>query len=192
MENISLIPKKEINKEKRLPRFVTFEAPRLEFSALGKVGLGLIGVIFLFTGSLYFWKYKLAQEVKTFNDELQRLTAERDMSLENRLNDLNSVLGIFKNVLDEHRYWSFIFDVLESKTLNTVTFKSFKGSEKNNEITLDGTAPSYSALAQQVKVLEDAPNISSITTSNIGVSEDGRVKFSLKMVFAKNLIRKNE
>ena len=190
MENISLIPKKEINKEKRLPRFVTFQAPRLEFSAVAKVGLGLIGVILLFSGALYFWRYKLAREVKAFNVELQRLTAERDMSLENRLKDLNNVLAIFKDVLDEHRYWSLIFDALETKTLNTVTFKSFEGSENNNEVILDGTAPGYSALAQQVKIFEDTPNITSVTASNIGVSENGRVEFSLKMVFARDLIRK--
>ncbi|MEK7175061.1 MAG: hypothetical protein AAB722_01870 [Patescibacteria group bacterium] len=190
MENISLIPKKEINKERRLPRFVTFEAPRLEFSALAKVGLGLIGVTLLFAGALYFWKYKLAQEVKTFNAELQRLIAERDMSLENRLKDLNNVLTVFKNVLDEHHYWSLVFNVLEAKTLNTVTFKSFEGAENNNEMVLEGAAPSYGALAQQVKIFEDAPGVTSVAASNIGVSEDGRVKFSLKMVFAKNLIRK--
>lgn len=192
MDNISLIPKKEIAKKKRLPRFVSFEAPRLEFSAVAKIGLGLIAFMLVLTGGLYFWKYKLAQEVKGFNEELQRLTSQRDMGLENRLNNLNQILGIFKNVLDDHKYWSRAFDLLEAKTLNSVTFKAFKGTA-NNEMTLDGSAPGYGALAQQVKIFEDSLGVANVTTSNISVSEDGRVRFSLKITFSKDLIiRKNE
>lgn len=188
MDNISLIPKN--GNDKSLPRFVSFQAPKIEFSSLAKIGLALIVLVVAIIGGLYFWKYSLAKQVESFNGELQKLTSQRNMTLESRLNNLNSILEVFKNVLDQHRYWSLVFKMLEEKTLNTVTFKHFDGDETNGFISLLGTAPSYGALAQQIKIFEDSPNVISVLASDIGISEEGKVKFSLKLNFGKDLIRK--
>lgn len=189
MNSISLIPKKE--KESRgLPRFVTFRGPSLELSATAKLGLALIALSLAATAGLYFWKYRLNSEVASFNTELQRLTSQRDMSLETRLNNLNNVLEVFKNVLDDHRYWSQVFKVLGEKTLNTVTFKSFDGDDADASFLLTGRSPSYGVLAQQLKIFEDTPQIASVAASNINLAEDGRVDFTLTVNFAKDFIRK--
>lgn len=189
MENISLIPKEESNSG-GLPKFSSFKKPEIELSALSKIGLALIGLVLLIIGGLYFWKYKLNNEAEAFNAELQNLTSQRNLSLENRLKNLNSVLEIFKGVLDEHRYWTQFFEVLEAKTLSSVTFKSLEGSDSDNIINLSGSAPSYGVLAQQVKIFEDTPNVIFVTSSNIGLAVDGKVNFNLKIVFSKELITK--
>lgn len=189
MDNISLIPKEEVGRE-NLPRFSSFKKPDIELSAIAKLGLGFIGLLLLIAGGLYFWKYQLNNQAKAFNAELQNLTSQRDISLENRLKNLNSVLEIFKGVLDEHKYWTQFFEVLELKTLNTVTFKALEASEKDGIINLAGSAPSYGVMAQQVKIFEDTPNIVSVTSSNVGLATDGKVNFGLKIVFSKDLIIK--
>ena len=189
-ENISLIPKEESGAGSGPSKFSSFKRPNIELSAVSKLGLGFIGLLILVTGGLYFWKYTLNNQAKAFNTELQNLTSQRDVSLENRLKNLNSVLEIFKGVLDEHRYWTQFFKVLEDKTLNTVTFKSLEASDADNIINLAGSAPSYSALAQQVKIFEDTPSIVSVTSSNIALSAEGKVKFALKIIISKDLIIK--
>ena len=189
MDNISLIPKKEKD-SRSLPRFVTFRGPQLELSASAKLGLALIVAALAVTAGFYFWKYRLNQQVASFNTELQRLTSQRDMSLESRLNNLNSILEVFKGILDDHRYWSQIFKTLEEKTLNTVTFKSFDGNDGDSVFLLTGRAPSYGVLAQQVKIFEDTPQIISVKASNIGLAEDGRVDFALAVNFSKDLIKR--
>ena len=190
MENISLIPKREKEKERSLPRFASFQRPPIEFTVLAKIGLGLIAGALVLGGGVYFWKYSLIRQVESFNEELQNLTSQRDMSLESRLKDLNGVLEVFKDILDEHRYWSLVFKILEDKTLNSVTFKSFDGDETNNEFFLSGVAPSYGVLARQVKIFEDSPNVSAVSSSNISVSENGQIKFSIKINFSRDLILK--
>ncbi|MEK7564632.1 MAG: hypothetical protein AAB501_00125 [Patescibacteria group bacterium] len=190
MENISLIPKEEINKGGGLARFSSFKKPEIELSALSKLGLALLGLVILITGGFYFWKYRLNNQAKAFNTELQNLTGQRDISLENRLKNLNSVLEIFKGVLDEHRYWTQFFEVLEVKTLNSVTFTSLEAGDSDNVINLSGKASSYSVLAGQVKIFEDTPNIISVSSSNIGLSTEGKVNFNLKIIFSKDLIIK--
>ncbi len=188
-DNISLIPKEESGSNS-LPKFASFRRPDIELSSLSKLGLGLIAILLLITAGFYFWKYQLNNQAKAFNTELQSLTSQRDVSLENRLKNLNSVLEIFKGVLDEHRYWTLFFDVLETKTLNSVTFKTLETSDTDNTINMSGSAPSYGVLAQQVKILEDTPNVVSVTSSNIALSAEGKVNFGLKIVFSKDLIIK--
>lgn len=80
--------------------------------------------------------------------------------------------------------------MLEEKTLNSVTFKSLDAGDSDNVIALSGLAPSYGVLAQQVKIFEDTPNIVSVSSSNIGLSTEGKVGFNLKIVFSKELITK--
>lgn len=189
MNNISLIPKKEKD-SRSLPRFVTFQGPKLELSALAKLGLALIAVALAVTAGFYFWRYRLNKQVASFNTELQRLTSQRDMSLESRLNNLNSILEVFKGILDDHRYWSQVFKMLEEKTLNTVTFKSFDGGDGDAVVLLAGRAPSYGVLAQQIKILEDTAQVNSVKASNIGLAEDGRVDFNLAVSFSKDLIKR--
>ncbi|MDP3764294.1 MAG: hypothetical protein Q8Q95_01595 [bacterium] len=189
MENISLIPKEESGGD-GLPKFSSFKKPDIELSALSKLGLGFIALLLVVAGGLYFWKYQLSNQAKAFNTELQNLTSQRDVSLENRLKNLNSVLEIFKGVLDEHKYWTLFFEVLEAKTLNSITFKTLEASDADNIINMSGAAPSYAALAQQIKILEDTPHVVSVMSSNIALSAEGKVNFGLKIVFAKDLIIK--
>lgn len=189
MDNISLIPKNESGGES-LPKFVSFQKSPLEFSALAKLGFGLIFLILILTGGLYFWKYRLNKQAEAFNTELQRLTGQRDMSLEARLNSLNSILEIFKGVLDDHRYFSEFFKVLEEKTLNTVTFKSLDADDAENSVALTGQAPSYGILAQQVKIFENTAGIASVAASEISLRENGKINFTLRINFAKDFIRK--
>ena len=188
MDNISLIPKDK--KERGLPKFVSFRAPQIEFSALAKIGLVAILVFAAATGGLYAWKYTLNNKITNLNSELQRITGQRDAALESRLQSLNTVLEVFKNVLDGHNYWSLLFKMLEEKTLNTVTFKSFDGDDSASTAIMEGTAPSYGALAQQVKIFENANGVVSADASSIALSETGKVKFMIKITFNKEIIRK--
>lgn len=188
MDNISLIPKER--KSKGLPGFVSFRAPQIELTSIAKMGLALILVSFLATGGLYAWKYFLNKKIVSLNSELQTVTGQRDASLENRLQNLNSVLEIFKNVLDNHEYWTKFFGLLEEKTLNTVTFRSFDGDDAASTVVMDGSAPSYDVLARQIKIFEESEGIMSAAASSIALSETGRVNFTVKIVFNKDLIRK--
>jgi hypothetical protein len=188
MDNISLIPKDR--KDQGLPRFVSFKAPQIEFSSLGKIGLILILVISLATGGLYAWKFFLNKKVTNLNTSLQQITGQRDAALESRLENLNTVLEVFKTVLDDHRYWSLFFKVLEEKTLNTITFKAFEGDDTKTSVIMSGSAPSYGALAQQVKILENTQGIASVLASNMELSEIGRVNFDMEITFSKEITRK--
>lgn len=183
---IALIPKKE--KEKGLPRFVTFQGPKLELTLVSKMGILLIVVGLVAGAGLYAWRAQLKKQLSGISEELKTTIGQRDLSLEGRLKNLNAVLDVFKGVLDTHRYWSEVFKMLEARTLNAVKFVSFDGDDAAAVMTLNGSASSYQTMAQQIKVLQETPQIISVTVSDIDVSEQGRVAFTLKIDFNRELI----
>ncbi|MBI4119933.1 MAG: hypothetical protein HY454_00520 [Parcubacteria group bacterium] len=186
METISLIPKSE--KERGLPRFVSFQKPKLELNRAAKVELILVLALAGLWGGAYFWQGQLRNTLAVVNTQLQAVIGQRDMSLENRLKTVGAVLETFGNVLNEHRYWSKVFEMLEKNTLPEVTFVSFEGDDVANAITLKGRSPSYAVLARQVKVLQTAPDVSAVTTSGINLSPDGSLNFSVKIGFSRSLL----
>lgn len=190
MDNISLIPKSSGDGKKGLPSFISFQGPRFEFTQLSKLGLGIVAILLLVSAGLFIWQKKLDNQLNSYDSELQGLISQRDLSLEERLKGLNMVLNVFKGVLDKHIYWTQIFKILEEKTLNTITFKNFGGDVSDNSINLSGKAQSYAALAKQVKIFEDTPGVKSVLSSGIGLSEDGKVDFSLDITFDGELLKK--
>ncbi len=183
MDNISLIPRSNSGERRGLNSFVSFQGPKFELTALAKIGLAVLAALILVWAGLFIWEQRLNNKLNSYDAELQSLISQRNLSLEEKLQSLNTILNVFKNVLDQHVYWTQIFKILETRTLNTVTFKTFVGDASNNSLEMNGSALSYAALAKQVKVLEDTPGVSSVASSNIGLAQDGRVGFTLKVIF---------
>lgn len=188
MDNISLIPKGE--KEQGLPKFVSFKAPKIEFSYFGRLGLILILIAGLAVVGLFTWKFFLNKEVTNLDLELKQITEQKDAALERDLQNLSAIMGVFKTILDDHSYWTLFFKLLEERTLNTITFKSFNGDDTTSTVTMGGSAPSYGVLAQQIKVFENTSGVASAYASGITLSETGKVDFNIKITFNKEIIRK--
>lgn len=186
MENISLIPKSE--KERGLPRFVSFQRPQLKLGPVSKGGLALIAAVAILYGGAYFWQARLNKDLGGLNGRLQAVIGQRDMALENRLSGLGMALETFKSVFTGHRYWSKVFDMLEQSTLSDITFVSFDGNAAADRISLKGRAPSYAVLAQQIKLFQDAPDVIEVTTSGINLNQKGYLDFSVMIVFDRSLL----
>jgi Tfp pilus assembly protein PilN len=190
MENISLIPKPQGTRRSGLPSFVSFRGPSFELTQLAKVGLGVIVFLVLVWVGVFLWDRGMQNELDANNEELQQLVSRRDLSLEERLKNLNTVLTVFKGVLDRHVYWTQFFKILEERTLNTITFKSLSGDTGSGKIAMNGVAKSYGALAKQIKIFEGLPQIKSVSTSKIALTEKGVVEFSLELIVGEDLFRK--
>ena len=185
MNEISLIPKKD----KGLPSFSTFQKPKLEFNALTKVGLVLLALAVMAWVGLYLWQVNLNKQIQSYSQEKQQLTGQRNLELENKLKNLGVLLEVFNGILTNHRRWSKFFILLQQKTVSSIIFNTFKGDDKTASIVLEGSSASYGALAQQIKVLENTAGVAGVAAPNIGLSEEGRVKFNIKLNFISDLIK---
>lgn len=79
------------------------------------------------------------------------------------------------------------FDFLEKNTLKSVYYNNMNVDYPNRIVRLEGRAPDFEILAQQMGVLKNSPEIEKITLSNASLSEDrtGGVRFIIQINFKK-------
>jgi hypothetical protein len=151
--------------------------------------LFLSGSIFVtaavvFAGMQYgLYPYLEAQAKKTDQDINKLSSAVSDEQVKNFTNfysQLNNIQSLLKN----HGNAVNFIDLLEIKTFKNVYFKSMSVDLKGNIVKLDGMAPSYEVLAQQMEVFKEAEGISDVVLDGANLSEEkiGGVNFSIRLM----------
>lgn len=116
-----------------------------------------------------------AEELAAAEASISRTTVDEFLRLHNRLNATEVML-------DEHIALSQYLDVLESLTLQTVSFDSLDlvvGTGRVTTVTMEGSARSFNSLAAQSAAFAAEKRIKRAIFSNIGTGETGLVSFSL-------------
>lgn len=83
-------------------------------------------------------------------------------------------------ILENHRYWSPVFTLLEASTLKNVEFNNFSGSLRTETLELSGRTERYLHIAEELVLLEQHPLIESVEPRGIELTEQG-VEFSLEI-----------
>jgi hypothetical protein len=115
-------------------------------------------------------------------------TVEDFIRLRNRLTALESLL-------DHHVILSEFFDVLETRTLQSVRFSGLTvavDTDRSAEIQMEGVARSFNALAAQSTQFAAEKRIKRAIFSDIAVNTNGTVAFSLTATVDPRLITSAE
>ncbi len=115
-------------------------------------------------------------------------TVEDFIRLRNRLSSLETLL-------DQHVLLSEFFDVLETRTLQSVRFSGLSVSVANDrsaEVQMEGVARTFNALAAQSTQFAGEKQIKRAIFSNIAVNPNGTVGFSLTATLDPRLITSSE
>lgn len=75
-------------------------------------------------------------------------------------------------LLDQHVRWTALFDLLEMKTLPTVSYAGFAGDAEKGTVSLDAVAKTYRDVAEQVVVLRATPGIRDVRTTSAAAKVD--------------------
>lgn len=122
----------------------------------------------------------LAEAQKAINLE----AVEEFIRLKNRLSTAQSLLN-------QHVYLSAFLEVLEQRTLQSVTFNTLRvtvAEDRTAEIQMEGTARTFNALASQSSVFASEKRIRRAIFSNISGSDTGTVSFSFTATLDPRLI----
>lgn len=159
--------------------------------------LAIISVVLAALSLLaYFVFYFLSEQIQnSFNVLKQDIATEEQKIQEAKVvsESLNlDQLSIFKNLLDNHAYWSQIFPEIERLTLPKITFSEFKGLIDDKEIILDlsGSARNFNELAQQVLAFRSGDMFKQVDFSTSGAQEQGGIGIGLKLKLDINGIRR--
>lgn len=181
MADISLIPKTQ--KQRGLPHFASFKEPSEKLPTPVRILALVWGVTILFSVGLFVWQWSLRGTHEALSRELLSVQQARDIERENRVQRLSEELSSFETLLSEHRNWTRLFELVEERTVRSVAFNELEADFAARTLALSGTAPTYNALAQQIKSFERDEGIQKVDVSDITLNEDGRVEFRLVLAF---------
>ena len=115
-------------------------------------------------------------------------TVEEFIRLKNRLSTVETLLN-------QHVGLSEFFDTLEARTLQTVRFSGLTivvEDDRSAEISMDGVARSFNALAAQSSAIAAEKRIKRAIFSDISVNTNGTVGFTLTATLDPRLITSGE
>jgi len=96
--------------------------------------------------------------------------------LRNKISDYGLLINTHKSPLD-------IFKILEGNSLPTVWFSNFEFNAEEGQVILLGHTDSFEILEQQVSVFKKEPLLTEITLSDVSMTEEGGIDFSLQLSF---------
>ncbi len=129
------------------------------------------------------YKPYLNSQIKTLDSKVANLTQTVGEEQQKNLVSLYSQLTNIQNLLNSHVAASKVFDLLEKNTQPQVYYLSLNFSLAGRDMQLDGSAPNYGVLAQQLEVFKQIPEIEKISLGDSVVVDDGTVHFSLRLIF---------
>ena len=171
----------ELRRTERLPVGWPWRLLLFSVVVFGATIAGYLGI------TLGYQPY-LNSRIKTLDTEIANLTQTVGEEQQKNLVLLYSQLSNIQNLLNSHTASSKIFDLLEKNTQPQVYYLSLSFSLAGKNIQLDGSAPSYGALAQQIEIFKQIPEIEKVSLGDSAVIEDGTIRFSLRLTFKPGLV----
>ncbi|MEK7510748.1 MAG: hypothetical protein AAB582_00730 [Patescibacteria group bacterium] len=179
----SFVPKQPVATTRRAKRGSGSLFLTISLIVMGLAVVGA-GATFAYEQILESVRDKKAAELAAAEASINRETVDEFLRLQARLDAT-------EKLLDEHISLSRFFAVLETLTLQTVSFQSLELSitdTGDTKLTLEGTAQSFNALAAQSAAFAAERRIREAIFSDIRALPTGVVTFSLQAVIHPSLI----
>jgi len=103
------------------------------------------------------------------------------VSLENTIKSYKKEIDEFVPYLNNHVLITKFFDFLEGNTHPRIYFNQMSLKSSSASVSLSGRADSFLSLGQQLIIFNNNPLVKSVSLSNISLSEEGSIVFSLSL-----------
>jgi len=100
-------------------------------------------------------------------------------SLENVIKGYKAEIDTFAPYLNNHILVTKFFDFLEENTHPNIYFSQMSLKPSSASVSLSGKSDSFLSLGQQLMILGDSSMVKSVSLSNISLSEEGSIVFSV-------------
>ncbi|GEM_PF-2103146 len=181
----SFVPKQPV-------RTVRRPQARGPLSIFAVAALVLIGASVVLAGLAFGYEFYLKQNKEEKTQDLKALQDSVEPQAVEELARLSQRLVISRELLDSHVAVSAIFSMFERDTVQNVSFDNFElqtAPSGDVEITMEGTALDFNALAYQSVVFRDNPFLRNQIFEDITVKDDGDVSFSFVGIVSSTLVR---
>ena len=145
-----------------------------------------IALVLLILGAIYFglvfWEVKATEQSQTLGGEISGLKSKIIKAEESvqEVDVFQEKLKYASLLLDQHVYWTNVFEFLENNLLSDVVITGAFTGDLSGEFKLAAQADSYNTIAKQIKILRLNKDITEVEvtggTLNSVEDEDGRNK----------------
>ncbi len=182
-------------KGKELDFYPPSTMPVIVYTLLAVLLIAVLG------GGLYYFNFDQGKKIdelkgKVTNLENQMSKEDKDGNLIAQSERLVQAVKSFKKYKENDVNWQLFLTRVKEKTLKEVTYTSFTVDRGKNEFRIDGVAPSYRVIAEQINTLSNDPYYSSVKlkTAVLRPESDSasRVSFSLELKLKSEAFKKVE
>jgi lipopolysaccharide export LptBFGC system permease protein LptF len=151
----------------------------------GGLMMGIATAVFvltiLATGVVFLYNRYLESEIEGMSKTLEREKGSLEKEIIKELSRIDKRINASVDILNKHMTLVSFFEMLEKNTLQNVRFGKldFLPTEDGWELSMEGSADSYSTIALQSDVFEKDKNMSELIFSGLGVGSDGGVVFKV-------------
>lgn len=154
------------------------------------------GVIFaiaaVLAAGLYFYQGTLENKLASLDAEIVSLEQQRNKQAEQNILVFNKQASMLSNLLNEHAYWTTAFSRIEGLTQAQVQFDSVTATLADNKINLKAMAANYTTIARQIAAFLSDESIKDINLNKVNTLTNGRLEFTMQIVFDKSKFLKSK
>ncbi|MFH1180796.1 MAG: hypothetical protein V1705_00110 [bacterium] len=131
----------------------------------------------------FFFLDRSVKNSSVFLDSLEKVLAkgktQEEINMEKAVSGAAEKTKEFSKVSGEHLYVSNFFGFLEKITHRKVWLTQFDLDVAQAKASVFGEAESFSALGQQLLILDKAPEVEGFSLESVSISKDKKVVFNL-------------
>jgi len=155
------------------------------------IGAAVLVLAAILAGGLYFYKNSLENKLASLDTEIASLEQQRNKQAEQNILVFNKQVSILKKLLNEHVYWTTAFSKIEGLTQPQVQLSSLTATVAENKIDFKATAANYTTIARQIAAFLSDESIKDINLSKVNTLTNGRLEFTMQLIFDKSKFLKS-
>lgn len=178
----------------------TVNRPTTRSGLFTGIGFLILIATVISAGGTLVYNRLLASNIESITAEISEIDKKIDLNTLQEIGSFNARVEAAGGLLENHNVVSRLFTALNIRTLKTVEFDNFTfkyadfgglGAEQTGftEVSIDGTAKSYNAIAQQSESFALEPILQRHIFSDFAIDDkNSRIRFSLTIIVPNDLI----
>ncbi|MBI3274280.1 MAG: hypothetical protein HYZ69_03995 [Candidatus Colwellbacteria bacterium] len=158
------------------------------------VFIGSVALLVIVISTIGLYLYNSSQENKLANleNDITNLEQKRNKQAEQNILVFDKQSAMLSDLLSKHPYWTTGFSKVEGLLQNQVQFDSLTASTTDDKIDFKAVAANYSTIARQIASFLSDESVEDITLNKVSTLTNGRLEFSMQILFNKNKFLKNK
>jgi hypothetical protein len=150
-------------------------------------------------GVLYYFTKKTTKDFENIKNAIEQARTSQMDELENQLKSYKEKIEDFSSIIDSHKIISNFFGdfakgtgFLERNTHPSVFFSGMNFDVAKETVTLFGQTEDFRTLGQQITLFkkeELREIVKSVQLSEVGINKDGKIEFTLDIIFNPALLK---